>query len=44
MVVELHPLIAELDLNPVIVGERGAVVVDALVQLAPSGDTSASLV
>lgn len=44
MVVELHPLIAELDLNPIIVGERGAVVVDALVQIAPSGDTSASLV
>ncbi len=33
---ELHPQISEMDLNPLIVGERGAVVVDALVQLTHS--------
>lgn len=30
-----HPEIIELDLNPVIVSERGAVVVDAVIRLAP---------
>jgi acyl-CoA synthetase (NDP forming)/GNAT superfamily N-acetyltransferase len=35
-----HPEIAELDLNPVIVSDRGAVVVDAIIRLTPhaSGD------
>ncbi|HEX6488278.1 MAG TPA: GNAT family N-acetyltransferase [Candidatus Dormibacteraeota bacterium] len=33
---ERHPEVAELDLNPVIVGPAGAVVVDARVRLAPA--------
>jgi acyl-CoA synthetase (NDP forming) len=33
---EAHPQIAELDLNPVIVGAAGATVVDAKVRLAPA--------
>ena len=32
---DAHPAIAELDLNPVMVGPEGAAVVDARVRVAP---------
>jgi hypothetical protein len=32
---DAHPAIAELDLNPVLVGRKGAAVVDARVRVAP---------
>ena len=38
---EGHPEITELDLNPVIVQERGAVVVDARVRVSPAGPAPA---
>ncbi|MGH2468338.1 MAG: acetate--CoA ligase family protein, partial [Candidatus Limnocylindrales bacterium] len=38
--VEAHPEIAEMDLNPVMVLERGAAIVDARIRLDPGGQGS----
>jgi len=41
-IIAANPSIAEVDLNPVIAGRHGAVVVDALIRVADSAETGAN--